>query len=79
MHDLSLASQVQAALWRVPGLNTLDLQMRAEGKAVCLEGAVCGSHWAALATQTAKTVPGVDTVTCRTSEHPLLDTPPPRV
>jgi len=79
MHDLSLASQVQAALLRVPGLNTLDIQVRVEGNAVFLEGAVFGSHWAELARQTAKTVPGVDTVTCQTSENPLLYAPPPRV
>jgi len=79
MHDLSLASQVQAALLRVPGLNTLDIQVRAEGGAVFLEGTVFGPYWAELAAQTARTVRGVDTVTCQTSENPLLYPPPPRV
>jgi osmotically-inducible protein OsmY len=79
LQDLSLASQVRAALLHTPGLNTLDIQVRAEGGAVFLEGAVFGPHWAELATQTAKTVRGVDTVTCQTSEDPLLYTPLPRV
>jgi len=46
---------------------------------VFLEGTVFGPYWAELATQTARTVRGVDIVTCQTSENPLLYTPPPRV
>ncbi len=79
LQDLSRASQVRAALLRVPGLNTLDIQVRAEGSAVFLEGTVFGPYWAELAMHTARTVRGVDTVTCQTSENPLLYTPPPRV
>jgi cytidylate kinase len=79
LQDLSLAAQVRAALLRTPGLNTLDIRVRAAGGAVFLEGAVFGPHWAELATRTAKTVRGVDAVTCQTSEDPLLYTPPPRV
>jgi cytidylate kinase len=79
LHNLSLASQVQAALLRAPGLNTLDIQVRVEDGVVFLEGTVFGPYWVELATRTAKTVDGVDTVTCQTSEDPLLYTPPPRV
>jgi cytidylate kinase len=79
LQNLSLASQVRAALLRVPEFNTLDIQVRAEGTAVFLEGTVFGPYWAELATQTAKTVRGVDTVTCQTAADPLLYTPLPRV
>ena len=72
MQNLSLATQVQAALLRVPGLSTLNIQVRVEGDEVFLEGAVFGPYWAELATQTAKTIRGVDKVTCQTSEDPLL-------
>lgn len=76
LQDLSLATQVRAALLCVPELNTLAIQVRAEGAAVFLEGTVFGPQWAALATQTAKTIPGVDTVTCATAEDPLFYTLP---
>jgi cytidylate kinase len=76
LQNLSLAAQVQAALLQEPGLKTLDIQVRAEGSTVFLEGAAFGPYWAELAAQTAKSIPGVETVNCQTVDNMLLYSPP---
>jgi len=76
LQNLSRATQVRAALLRVRGLNTLNIQVRAEGNEVFLEGTVFGPYWAELATRVAQTVSGVGKVTCQTSENTPLYTLP---
>ncbi|MBI3247752.1 MAG: cytidylate kinase family protein [Deltaproteobacteria bacterium] len=76
LQNLYLGAQVQAALLREPGLKMLDIQVRAEGSAVFLEAAAFGSYWNEVASRVAKSIPGVQTVHCRTIDDALLYAPP---
>jgi cytidylate kinase len=76
LRNLSLTAQVQAALFREPGLKMLDIQVKAEGSAVYLEAAAFGSYWTEAATRAARSVAGVEKVYCRTIEDAMLYTPP---
>ena len=76
LQNLNVIAQVQAALLREPGLKMLDIKVQLDGSAIYLEAAAFGSYWTETALRAAKSVPGVEKVTCHTIDDAMLYTPP---